>query len=90
MALKKRFWLLAVLTLIFLGMLIRHRRAPAAIAEPPSVPALPPPPPAAPPVPVPTKAPAKPAVVAPVPPQPEKERGAGLKEKGESLFGGAD
>lgn len=82
---KKRLWLLALLTLILLGVVIRYRRAPAASPAPPSTP---PAPPVAPPVPVPAKAAPKAEPEAPEPPKPKDERGAGLKEKGESLFGG--
>lgn len=89
MALKKRLWLLALLTLLFLGALLRTRRAPSAVPVPPSpAPALVPSPTPAKASASSTKAAAKPDVEPPVPPQPPKERGAGLKEKGESIFGG--
>ena len=90
MALKRRLWLLALLTLLFLGALARYRRAPSAIQGPPALPVTVPPAVTRPtPAPSPAKPAAQPDVEAPPPPQPPKERGAGLKEKGESIFGGS-
>lgn len=89
---NKRLWLLAALTLILLGMLVRPQRPPAASLEPhsvPSPPSPPPPPPVAPPVSVPAKAAAEPDAGSSEAPQPATERGERLKEEGESLFGGA-